>query len=150
MALPKYLETSCCFRGCGRLVTPKDNLSQPICEICRNEILSGKSVYRAGFLIDLPDEIRRYDRDGEVKVAVYHFKGRPVHTDPVDAPEVSWKQFVKHLLHSRDFNGSWRLWIFRNPDACGDGAGICMDSSYVAAGVPNSAYVRIKDGRVTA
>lgn len=139
------MQAEACSRGCGRQTVPKDNLSRAICRICQSEIDSGKVVWRNGLLIDLPDELRRYDKLGEVKVAFYAYKGRPRHTDPADAPEVTWKQFVEHLLHGEDFYGSWNLWVFRKPDAKGGGAGICMDTSTRGSG---HVYVKISGGRL--
>lgn len=143
------MQTVCCDRGCGRNVipNPKSNIySRVICVTCQTEIDSGRVVNRNGLLIDLPDEIRRYDKSGEVKVAVYIYKGRPRHMDHPDVPEITWKHFTQYLLHNRDFNGNWNLWIYKKPNDSGDGGVICMSSSCVRESA--DVYVKIAGGRL--
>lgn len=143
--MPRRVEfKTVCDRGCGRDAHEPDNLHRPICKICLDEIKSGRVVSRQGLLIDLPDEIRRYDRDGQVKVAIYIYKGRPNHVDHTEAPEVTWSQFVKHLLYEKDFCGNWRIWVYRCPEDNGGVAGVCMESN--CSGTADRVLVKIKGG----
>jgi hypothetical protein len=136
------LKEVCCWRGCGRDVIPKNSLDRGICPICQAEIDAGRVVLRGTMLVDLPDEIRRYDKIGKVRIAYYRYKGRPRHSDPNDSPEVTWEDFRNYLLLHSDFNLHWSVLVWRKPNELTGGRTVlACESSY--AGTADTVHVRV-------